>query len=107
MNKENLETPFPKTRQDLSDLKDNATSAAREIGSTASNHVEKAKGQVNDLATHAKKESHAQLDQVRVSVSELGDKVRDYVSARPLAAIGTALAVGFLVGLSRRGARQS
>ena len=33
---------------------------------------------------------------------DLTASTRDYISARPLAAVGVALAVGFLLGLSRR-----
>jgi len=38
-------------------------------------------------------------------VGDLAGAVRDYVVARPLTCLGTALFIGFLFGLSRRGSR--
>jgi ElaB/YqjD/DUF883 family membrane-anchored ribosome-binding protein len=105
---------FPSTRQDLSDLKTTAVvaanelrgaaaGAARELRETATVHAQKAHGQLNDLASHAQKESYDELNQAKVKLASLAESVRDYVAARPLASLGTALAIGFLIGFSRRG----
>ena len=98
---ETLKSTFPQTRQDLSNLKTTAVDAAKDVGSTASAHAKKAQDHLKDLASHAQEESEQQLDQVKVRVTDLGTQIRDYVTARPLASIGTALAVGFLLGLFR------
>jgi ElaB/YqjD/DUF883 family membrane-anchored ribosome-binding protein len=102
MTNESLQSSFPKTREDLSNLKQTAIDAACDLGSTASVHAQKAQGNLKDLASHAQSEGSDQFGQVRSSLNDLGDQVREYVAARPLAAIGTALFVGFLFGLSRR-----
>ncbi len=94
---------FPQTRQDLSNLKQTAVDAAKDLGSTAKTHAKTAQNNLQDLASHAKEEGSDQIDHARVSLSELGEKARDYIAARPLAAIGAALVVGFFLGLSRRG----
>lgn len=96
---------FPETRRDVDNLKQTASDAAQDLASTAGAHVSKARGQVQDLAGHAKDEAYAQVDQMKGKVSDLASAAREYVLARPLASLGTALAVGFLLGLSRRGSR--
>jgi ElaB/YqjD/DUF883 family membrane-anchored ribosome-binding protein len=91
-----------KAKGQVAELKTTAVDAAKDLKSTAAGHVEKAKGQLRDLATHAQSEGAEQLQQVRGQLGDLTDSARAYVSARPLAAVGVALAVGFLVGLTRR-----
>lgn len=95
-------THLDKAKGHVSDLKSTAVDAAKDLKSTAAGHVEKAKGQLRDLATHAQTEGGEQLQQVRGQFDDLTDSTRAYISARPLAAVGVALAVGFLFGLSRR-----
>ena len=113
MNNDTLTSPFPATRQDLSDLKSSAVDAARELKTSAADaareltataafHAQEAKGQLKNLASHAQKESREELDQAKVKFVDLGEKMRDYVAARPLATIGMALALGFFIGFSRR-----
>jgi ElaB/YqjD/DUF883 family membrane-anchored ribosome-binding protein len=96
---------FPETRRDVDNLKQTAVDAAKDLTSTASAHVSKARGQVHDLAEHAQSEAYDQVGQVKGQISDLAQAARDYVLARPLTSLGTALAIGFLFGLSRRGSR--
>jgi len=98
---ETLESAFPQTRQELSNLKNTAVDAAKDIGSTASVHAKKVQGNLENLATNAQKETGEQLNQVTSSLSDLGDQARDYIAARPLAAIGAALVLGYLFGRFR------
>jgi ElaB/YqjD/DUF883 family membrane-anchored ribosome-binding protein len=105
MPNDNLSSSFPETRRDVDNLKQTAVEAAKDLKSTASAHVSKARSQVQDLAGHAQSEAYDQVDQVRGKVSDLADAAREYVLARPLTCLGTALAIGFLFGLSRRGSR--
>jgi ElaB/YqjD/DUF883 family membrane-anchored ribosome-binding protein len=94
---------FPASRQDVSNLKKTAIDAARDLSSTASVHAEKAKGQIKELAVHAQKEGGAQLDEMKGKLADVANSAREYVKARPLACVGIALAVGFVIGLTRRG----
>lgn len=105
MPNDNLSASFPETRKDVSNLKDTAVDAAKDLASTASTHVNKARGQVQDLASHAQNEAYDQLGQFKGKAGDLVETAREYVLARPLTCLGTALAVGFLFGLSRRGSR--
>ena len=91
-----------KAKGHVADLTTTAVEAAKDLKSTAAGHASKAKGQLRDLATHAQSEGTDQLQQVRGQLGDLTDSARAYVSARPLAAVGVALAVGFLFGLTRR-----
>ena len=105
MPNDNLSSSFPESRRDVGNLKQTAIDAAQDLTSTATAHVAKARGQVKDLAQHAQSEAYAQVDEVKGRLSDLAEAAREYVLARPLTSLGTALAVGFLFGLSRRGSR--
>jgi len=107
MTNESPQSSFPQTRQDLSNLKTTAVEAASDISRVAADHAKKAQGHFQDLATHAQVEGGEQLDQAKVKLADLGNQVRALVTARPLAALGTALTVGFLIGFSRRGAARN
>jgi ElaB/YqjD/DUF883 family membrane-anchored ribosome-binding protein len=96
---------FPQTRQDISNLKQTAVDAAKDIGSTATVHAKKAQSNLKELASHAKEESGDHLNQVKSGFADLADQFRDYVVERPLATVGTALAIGFVLGFLRRGSR--
>lgn len=102
MPNQTLDSTFATSREDLSKLKETAIDAAKDLGSTASVHLEKARSQAKDLAAHAQQEGAQQLDVMKDKFSDLACAARNYVSARPLAVVGTALAIGFLIGLSRR-----
>ena len=95
-------THLDKAKGHVAELKTTAVEAAKDLKSTATSHAEKAKGQLRDLGTHAKDEGTEQLKQVRGQFDDLTDSARSYISARPLVAVGVAVGVGFLIGLSRR-----
>ena len=102
MIKETLRSPFPATQQDVANLRQTATDAVNDLGSTVSVHASKAKSQVKDLAGHFQDEGGEKLDQAKGKLVDVVNSVRDYASERPLVCIGVALAVGFLIGLNRR-----
>ena len=93
---------FPATQQDVSNLKQTATDAMNDLGSTASVHASKARNQVKDLVGHLQDEGGEQLNQTKAKLWDAVDLARDFASERPFACIGVALAVGFLIGLGRR-----
>jgi len=96
---------FPQTRQDVSNLKNTAMDAARDLSSTASVHAKKAQGHLQDLATHAQEEGAQRVDWAKGKATDLVGDLREYVAARPLASIAACLAIGFVIGLSRRSSR--
>jgi ElaB/YqjD/DUF883 family membrane-anchored ribosome-binding protein len=106
-NQTRLSSLFPASRDDVSQLRQTAMDAASDLGSTAAVHASKAKSHLKDLAGHVQEEGGEQIDQFRGTVSDLVATARDYVTERPLVCIGAALAVGLLIGLSRRRRRES
>jgi len=102
MNNVTLRSSFPTTRQDIANLKQTATDAVNDFGSTASVHASNAKSQVKDLVGHFQDEGGEQFDQAKAKLLDVVNSARDYASERPIVCIGVALAVGFLIGLSRR-----
>ncbi len=95
-------THLDKAKGHVDELKTTAVEAAKDLKSTAAGHAEKARGQLRDLASHAQEEGTEQLKKVRGQLEDVTDSARNYISARPLAAVGVALAIGFFIGLSRR-----
>jgi len=103
MPNETQSSSFPASQRDISNLKQTATDAVNDLGSTAATHASKAKGQLKELAGHVQEEGNENLDRVKASLSTVVDTAREYAAERPFACIGIALALGFLFGLSRRG----
>ncbi len=102
MSNQSRSVPFPASQEDISKLKQTATDALNDLGSTAAVHASKVKGQARELAGHLRDEGSDQLDQFRGKVSDLVFIARDYAVERPFTCLGVALAVGFLIGASRR-----
>ncbi len=107
MPNEHIEAPFRATQQDISNLKNTATDAAKDLGSTAAAHAAKAKDQARDLAKHAQEEGKEQVDQAKVKLCDLTNSARSYVSERPMASLGIAVAVGMVVGALFRGSSRN
>jgi len=102
MNNETRHSSFPATQQEITNLKQTATDAVNDLGSTASVHASKATGQIKDLVGHFQDEGSEQIDQAKGKLLDVVNSARAYASEHPLACIGVAFAVGFLMGLSRR-----
>ncbi|MCE0482905.1 MAG: hypothetical protein LV479_01550 [Methylacidiphilales bacterium] len=96
-----LSESFPATRQDINALKKTAVEATQDLVGTAGVHASKAKDQIKNLASHAQEEGRAEVDRARVRLADLGNTFCEFISERPLTAVGTALAIGFLFGVSR------
>lgn len=102
MPNETISSSFPASQQDVNNLKQTATDAAKDLSTTASGHVAKAGRQLKDLAGHAQEETAQNLDQVKVSLANVLESARDYAAERPFACIGAALALGLFIGFTRR-----
>jgi ElaB/YqjD/DUF883 family membrane-anchored ribosome-binding protein len=96
-------TSFPQSQQDVNNLKQTATDAVNDLGSTASGHVSRAKDQLKDLAGHVQQEGSDHLKQVKGSLDQVLQSARDYAADRPLTCVGAAFAAGFLFGILRSG----
>jgi ElaB/YqjD/DUF883 family membrane-anchored ribosome-binding protein len=105
MSTQPLTTPFPASQQDVARLKQTAIDAVNDLGSTATVHATKAKGQIKELAGHVQEEGTEHLNQVKGKLSDVLDLSREFVSNKPLACLAAALTVGFIIGISRSGSR--
>jgi ElaB/YqjD/DUF883 family membrane-anchored ribosome-binding protein len=97
------EKTFPDTRQDIDNLKRTASDAAADISSAAAPHVGKAKGQLTELAGHARAEVGDRLGQVQGSFADVVDSAKGYVTAKPWVAVGIAVGVGVVLAMLFRG----
>ena len=98
-----LLTPlFPATQRDVSRLKQSATDAVNDFSSTAHTHANKVGGQLRDLAGHLQEEGGSNYNRARTKFVDLVSVAQDFAAERPLVCIGAALAIGILIGLSRR-----
>lgn len=96
-----METPkgFSETKKDLGELQKTAVDAARDLGSTAAVHAEKARDQLSDLASDFQQEAPDQLNRVRASFGEVVKSGLDYVAAKPATSLGIAAGIGVIIGL--------
>ena len=101
MQNENPTVPFQSTKNDLNKLKDTAVEAARDLGDRATHHAEKAKSDFSTLAKDAQEEGKQEVDKAKVKLADIFSCTKNYVAERPLAVIGTALAIGFFLGSFR------
>ena len=102
MSKATLSPLFPATQKDVSRLRQSATDAVNDFSSTALTHANKVGGQLHDLADHLQKEGRNNFDRARGKVTDIVRTGGDFARENPVTCIGIALAVGFLIGLSRR-----
>jgi ElaB/YqjD/DUF883 family membrane-anchored ribosome-binding protein len=93
---------FPATQRDVSRLRQSATDAVNDFSTSAAAHANKVSDQLRTLADHARDEGRAQVGRVRARVADIADTAMEFASDRPLLCIGVALAVGYLIGRSRR-----
>ena len=93
---------FPATQKDVSRLRQSATDAVNDFSTSALTHANKVGGQLVDLADHLQTEGRTHLHRAKGKVADLARTGRDLVREHPLACIGVAVAVGILIGWSRR-----
>lgn len=101
MQTENPGTAFQSTKNDLSKIKNTASEAAQDLGARAVTHAEKVKSELNTLAKDAQQEGKKELEHAKVKLTDIVSCAKNYVSERPLAMVGAALVIGFLMGNCR------
>ncbi len=97
---------FPATQRDVSRLRQSATDAVNDFSSTVASHANKVSGQFRDLAHHMRQEGRSNIHRVRVKLADLAQGTRDFARERPFLCLGAALALGVMIGLSRRRPRR-
>jgi ElaB/YqjD/DUF883 family membrane-anchored ribosome-binding protein len=84
---------FPKTAEDVEELKQTAGEAASDLSDVATKHASRASKQIKKLAGDAKEEGRQQLEQVKGSLEDVVAAARDYFNARPALCLGIAFAL--------------
>lgn len=104
-----LKPLFPATQKDVTRLRQSATDAVSDLSGTAYTHANKVSGQLRDLADHIQAEGTTHLKRARGKFLDVTKTGRDLAFEHPLACIGAALAIGFIIGWSRsrRSARRA
>jgi len=95
-------TSISATQQDISRLKQIAADAASDLENVASLYVDKIQSQAKRLTDDVQREGTRQVLDMKGRLCDAVNLTRDFAVGRPLVCIGVALAVGVLIGLSRR-----
>ena len=93
---------FPASQRDVSRLRQSATDAVNDFSSSATSHAHQVGGHLQDLADHLQEEGSTNFNRAKGTLADLVGAARDFAGERPLVCVGTALAIGLLIGLSRR-----
>lgn len=93
-------------KNDFAVLSDQISSALNEFAGRASNEARRGYNQVrsnaDDLMSDWSQRGSALADQAYDTAMSLEESLEDSISERPLAAVGIAAAVGFLIGFTFR-----
>jgi ElaB/YqjD/DUF883 family membrane-anchored ribosome-binding protein len=106
VNDDDLQKDVDAMKHDISNLADQITDALDALaGSTqkqARRGYKQARSNAESVVADLSKHGSAALDHARNSAVALGDALEDSVQQRPLAAVGFALGLGLLIGLTWR-----
>jgi ElaB/YqjD/DUF883 family membrane-anchored ribosome-binding protein len=95
MSKEPRDSSPSLTQEDVSRLRQTATDAVNDMDFTGAARASEAKSPLKELVQHFQGEGSEKFQGIL-------NTSRDFISKRPLFCVGAALAVGILIGLSRR-----
>ncbi len=102
MSKGILSPLFPTSQRDVSRLRQSATDAVSDLSSTAAAHANKVGNHLSRLADDLQKEGRTHFNRAQGRALDLARTSQQFARENPVACIGIALAVGFLIGWSRR-----
>jgi len=93
-------------KHDMSNLADQVTDALDAFAGSAQKQARRgykqARSNVDSVVSDLGKHGNAALEQARDAAATLGDTLEDAVQQRPLAAVGLALGLGLLIGMTWR-----
>ena len=105
-NYERLQKDVDALKHDISNLADQITDALNALAGSAQKQARRgykhARSNVDAVVSDLSKDSSAAIEQAQDAAATLGDTLEDAVQQRPLAAIGLALGLGFLIGMTWR-----
>jgi ElaB/YqjD/DUF883 family membrane-anchored ribosome-binding protein len=93
-------------KHDMSNLADQVTDALDAFAGSAQKQARRgykqARSNADSVISDLGKHGNAALEQARDAAATLGDTLEDAVQQRPLAAVGLALGLGLLIGMTWR-----
>jgi ElaB/YqjD/DUF883 family membrane-anchored ribosome-binding protein len=105
-NYDRLQKDVDAVKNDISSLADQITDALNGLAGTAQKQARRgykqARSNVDSVVSDLGKHGNAALEQAQDAAATLGDSLEDAVQQRPLAAVGLALGLGFLIGVTWR-----
>jgi len=106
INDERLQKDVDTMKHDMSNLADQVTDALDALAGSAQKQARRgytqARSSADSLVSDLGKHGSAALEQARDAAATLGDTLEDAVQHRPLAAVGLALGLGLLIGMTWR-----
>jgi ElaB/YqjD/DUF883 family membrane-anchored ribosome-binding protein len=105
-NDDRLQKDVDAMKHDISNLADQVTDALDAFAGSAQKQArggyKQARSNVDSVLSDLGKHGNAALEQARDAAATLGDTLEDAVQQRPLAAVGLALGLGLLIGMTWR-----
>jgi ElaB/YqjD/DUF883 family membrane-anchored ribosome-binding protein len=103
---ERLEKDVTAVKNDIAALTDQITDALNSFAGTASKQARRGYKQARANAEQAvddmSERGSAMMDAAQDAASSIGETLEDAITERPLATVGVALGIGFLIGLTWR-----
>jgi ElaB/YqjD/DUF883 family membrane-anchored ribosome-binding protein len=103
---ERLEKDLAAVKNDIAALTDQITDAINSFAGTATKQARRGYSQVRSNAEQAvddmSERGSAMMDAAHDAASSIGETLEDAITERPLATVGIALGLGFLIGLTWR-----
>jgi ElaB/YqjD/DUF883 family membrane-anchored ribosome-binding protein len=101
-----LQKDMDAMKHDISNLADQVTDAldtlAGSVPKQARRGYQQARSNVDSVVSDLGKHGNAALQQARDAAATLGDTLEDAIQQRPIAAVGLALGLGLLIGMTWR-----
>ncbi len=85
--------------EELSKLRDDVASLTRVLREGASAEVDRARKQATETGAHLRDEGVRRLHEADKALHDAGDQAVEAIRRQPAAAVGLAVAIGFVVGL--------
>ena len=99
---ERLEKDVAKVQSDISDLAEQITDALNTIAGTARKQArsgyKQARANVNSVVDDMSERGSAAMSAAQDAAASLEETLEDVITERPLATVGLALGIGFLIG---------
>jgi ElaB/YqjD/DUF883 family membrane-anchored ribosome-binding protein len=105
-NLERLQKDFEAVKKDVSNLAQQLTESLNSLAGTAQTRARRgynqARAQVDAAVSDAADRGSAALDMAQDAANSLEETIEDAITERPIAAVGLAIGLGFLIGVTWR-----